>query len=162
MKSNEFSDLAPITAESLAERFGLTAHVENGAFALRHYPSEEPGRPSSGAIYYYVAPEEYSKFHRLDCDEYWCYVKGSPLELWQFDEDGRLTVSMLGVGDGCEPLIWLRHGVTFGSRHRPGETEGTFLSCLTVPRFTYEGFVLVEDDEILRLYPAAKDFFSAP
>ena len=148
-----------ITAESLTEKFGMAAHVENGAFALRHYPSTEEGRPASGAILFYAPPHQHTKFHKLDCDEYWSYVEGAPLELWQFDEEGKLAIYYLGVEAGCEPILFFRRGTTFGSRPLPGREEGTFLNCITVPRYTDEGFTLYEDEEMLRRFPETKEFF---
>ena len=154
------NDKEMITAESLLRRFALSDHVENGAFVDCHYESTEEGRPASGSIYYYVSPDELTKFHEIDCDEYWCYIKGSPLELWQIDTDGKITVTKLGIEEGCQPLVYFKSGVKFASRHFRKETEGTFLSCITVPRFTYDGFTLCEDEDILRDYPETKAFFA--
>lgn len=148
-----------ICAESLRDRFALSVHVENGAFAECNRPSTEPGRPASGAIYYYVAPDEYTKFHEIDCDEYWCYIQGSPLEIWQIDEVGKISISRLGVEDGCEPLMFFPRGVKFASRRFRREEEGTFLSCITVPRYREQGFILYEEEEIVRRYPETKAFF---
>ena len=152
----------PVTAEELAARFGLTAHVENGAFAERHYKSEGEDRPASGSIYYYVSPEEYTEFHSIDCDEYWSWVAGTTLEIWQYAPDGALTVTQLGTEEGCEPLLYLRAGTVFASRHPRREREGTFLVCLTVPRFRADGFTLIPREEMLRLHPDAVSFFRLP
>lgn len=151
-----------VTPEGLLRRYGLQGHIENGAFVECNYPAEGAQRPASGAIYYYVSPTEYTKFHVIDCDEYWGYITGSPLEIWQISEDGRLTTVRLGIEPGCEPLVYLKKGVIFASRRFRKEQEGTFLSCITVPRFTYEGFTLIEDDEIQRRYPETKAFFEKP
>lgn len=151
-----------ITAEELLKRYDMDAHVENGAFSERHYVSLEPGRPASGSMYYYVAPDEVTKFHYIDCDEYWCYVAGSPLELCQISPDGEISTSMLGTQPGCDPLIYFRKGVKFASRHPKKEPEGTFLICITVPRFSPDGFTLCENEDVVRDYPELKDFFTLP
>ncbi len=148
------------SAECLLKRFALFRHVENGAFVECHYPSTEEGRPASGSIYYYVAPNEYTKFHEIDCDEYWCYIKGSPLEIWQIDKEGKITISKLGIEEGCNPLMFFKSGVKFASKRFRNEEEGTFLSCITVPRYMDQGFILYEDEEIMRMYPKTKDFFA--
>ena len=148
-----------MTAEELMARYSMQPHVENGAFVERHYAAQEPGRAASGAIYYYVAAGERTAFHRIDCDEYWCMIRGEPLELWQIEPDGELTVSRLGTELGCEPLIYLKKGVLFASRHCGAGREGAFLACITVPRFTYEGFQMLERDEVLRQYPQTAAFF---
>jgi len=146
-------------AEELLKRYNMAAHVENGAYLERHYVSTEPGRPTSGSIYYYVAPEERTMFHYIDCDEYWCYIAGSPLEIWQISPAGEVSTVLLGVEPGCEPLVYLKKGAKFASRHPGKAQEGTFLSCITVPRFQPEGFHLCSDEEIRNAYPEAEGFF---
>lgn len=148
-----------MTAEELMGSFSLTTHIENGSYVEKHYEHTGEGRAASGCIYYYVSPEEITKFHIIDCDEYWCYVKGSPLEIWQVEPDGKLTLSRLGIEEGCEPVVYLKKGVNFGSRHFRKETEGTFLSCLTVPRFDPKGFTLFEKEEMLSKYPELDKFY---
>lgn len=148
-----------ITAEDLLARYGMSAHVENGSYLERHYLSCEPGRPASGSMYYYVSPGEITKFHSIDCDEYWCYVAGSPLEICIIEPDGEVKFLMLGTEQGCEPLVYLKKGVKFASRHPAAETEGTFLTCITVPRFCYEGFTMFDDGEIMRNYPETARFY---
>lgn len=148
-----------ISAESLVKRYSLSDHVENGAFIERHYPDDSGRRPASGSIYYYVSPHELTKFHEIDCDEYWCYIKGSPLEIWVVDTDGNIRRERLGIEEGCEPIVLLRAGMIFGSRHFRDETEGTFLSCITVPRYEDAGFRLYEKEEILEKHPGLMGFF---
>ena len=148
-----------MTAEELCRRFAMEPHPEHGAFSERHYEHLGKGRPASGSIYYYVAPDERTDFHRIDCDEYWCYNGGSPLELWVIAPDGGVSVRRLGIEDGCEPFVYLPKGAIFASRHGEAVTEGTFLTCITVPRFQYEGFELFEKEEILAEYPQVKGFY---
>ena len=149
-----------MTAEKLKERFCLTAHPENGSYAECHYPCSSDSRAMSGSIYYYVAPGELTKFHVIDCDEYWCYTAGSALDVWLIDEAGTVSVKKLGTEPGCEPLIYVKKGVIFASKHVGKVNDGTFLSCITVPRFSPEGFKMLSDEYIAANYPETKDFFS--
>ncbi|GEM_PF-3984084 len=151
-----------VRAEDLLNRYDMPRHIENGSYIERHYKDTESPRPASGSIYYYVAPDEITKFHSIDCDEYWCYTAGSPLELCMISPEGEISFSVLGTEQGCEPLIYFKKGVIFASRHPKKEQEGTFLTCITVPRFCPEGFTLYEDAEILGLYPELEDFFKLP
>ena len=148
-----------MTAEELLQKFDMSAHPENGAFAERHYAHEGADRASSGSIYYYVAPQEKTEFHRIDCDEYWCYTAGSTLEFWQVDADGRLKISLLGTEGEAEPFVFVKRGTVFASKHRKGAKDGTFLVCITVPRFSYEGFELIPKARMIKEYPAAAPFF---
>lgn len=146
-------------ADELIRCYKMEQHIENGAFVEQDYPYAGSGRAPSGMIYYYVAPGELTGFHRIDCDEYWCYHAGAPLELWMIDEAGKITVTVLGIEEGCEPIVRFPAGVTFASRHRGTPADGTFLGCITVPRFTYDGFTLFTDEEMLRSYPELKSFY---
>ncbi len=151
-----------ITAEELLRRYNMEPHAENGSFSERHYVSLDEGRPASGSIYYYVAPDEITKFHHIDCDEYWCYVAGSPLELCRISPEGEVSTSMLGIEEGCSPFIYFKKGVKFASRHPKHESEGTFIICITVPRFRPEGFTLCEDEDIVKEHPELETFFTLP
>ena len=148
------------SAECLLKRFALSRHAENGAFAECHYPSTEEGRPASGSIYYYIAPNEYTKFHEIDCDEYWCYHAGSTAELWVISPEGELTITNVGVGENAVPMLYIQKGSIFGARHAEDEVEGTLFSCITVPRYM-DGvsLQLFEKEEMLSKYPNTAAFW---
>lgn len=152
------SDKKKICAEELMKRYCMAPHVENGSFIERHYEADPSVRAASGSIYYYVAPGEITQFHRIDCDEYWCYTAGAPLSIWTIDENGAISVSGFGIEEGCEPVIYFRKGVTFASKNL-SSSDGTFLSCITVPRFSPEGFEMFSKEEIIAAYPEAKSFY---
>lgn len=147
--------------EEAARLFDMRPHEENGAFVERHYRADEGERAASGCIYYYLAPDEVTSFHVIDCDEYWVWSAGSPLEVWQIAPDGKETIQMLGLGEGMEPMVYFKAGVLFAARHLSDADDGTFVSCITVPRFRYEGWRLVPRDEVVALAPSAERFFSA-
>lgn len=146
-------------ASDLIKKYSMDQHVENGAFIEKHYEHCGPGRPDSGSIFYYVAPGETTKFHRIDCDEYWCHNAGSDIEIWSFSPDGTLSRHILGTSGDAEPFVFFRRGEVFASRLPAGSPDGTFITCITVPRFTYEGFELIEKEEMLRLYPESSAFW---
>ena len=146
-------------ANELIKRYTMEQHIENGAFIERHYESTIPGRAQSGSIYYYVAPGEITEFHRIDCDEYWIYNAGSPIEVWVVDEAGVLHKHMLGVTESSEPMLYLKSGDIFASRLSKDSEDGTFITCITVPRFTYDGFELFEKEKMIEMYPEVKSFW---
>ncbi len=148
-----------MTPEELKEYFGLAPHAENGAFSEQHYGHFFSGRASSGSIFYYVGPEEITEFHRIDCDEYWCYSEGVPLDVWLISEDGKITVKKLGTDKGCEPFVYVPKGTLFASRHSGKADCGTFLVCITVPRFDPSGFELISKEELLEKHPEAAEFY---
>lgn len=144
-------------AIEIMKRYSMEDHIENGSFIERHYESREEGRPSSGSIYYYVAAGEKTNFHRIDCDEYWNHVEGGVLEICTIYEDGNVEISRLGTDEGCEPMIYFPKGCIFASKSI-AEDDGTFVTCITVPRFTYDGFEMFDDEDILEKYPEIEKF----
>lgn len=148
-------------ADELNRRFALIPHVEGGAFLeLDEALPEGSPRAASGVIYYYLGPDEHSDFHVLDSDEYWLWHAGSSIEVWII-EDGKCVVKRLGVEPGSEPCILLKGGTVFGARHIPGEcADGCFVSCVTVPRFSYESYRIIPKEEMLETYPDSAAFFN--
>lgn len=147
-----------MTAKELSRRYGMRPHVEQGAFAENHPPFSEEGRAPSGLMYYYVAPGEKTEFHRIDCDEYWCYAAGSPLQLWMVTEAGEISTAVLGTEAG-DPVIFVRKGLIFAARSLAQDDDGTFLSCITVPRFSAEALELFTREEMLERFPEIRGFY---
>lgn len=38
--------------------------------------------------------------------------------------------------------------------------NGTFVTCITVPRFTYDGFEIIEREKMLEMYPESAEFWN--
>ena len=149
-----------MNAEELAKSFDMESHVEHGSFKEIHFKYEGDGRAPSGALYYYVPGGEKTLFHRIDCGEYWCYAAGESLELWMISPKGELSVRTLGIEKGAEPVIYVPEGFVFASKQKsPACGDGTFLTCITVPRFSAEGFELFEKDRVTALCPEAGVFW---
>lgn len=148
-------------ADELAKRFRLENHVEGGSFLeLDQEDTRFPGRAPSGVIYYYLGPEEFSDFHVLDSDEYWLWHAGTPLEIWMVDKNGEPTVHRLGIDSESQPCVLIPRGVIFGARHVQGDCgDGTLVSCVTVPRFSYESYRILPQEEVTAKYPKTKSFF---
>lgn len=145
-------------AEELNRKYCRETHIEHGTFTELGEQRRQGVRDAHGAIYYYVAPGERTKFHRIDCDEYWCYHAGADLEVWCI-EDGRISATKLGCGEDCVPLLLICRGTIFACRSCKDAADGTFLSCITVPRFTYEGFTMWEDAQIRADFPEIAAFY---
>ena len=147
-------------ADELAARFNLEPHVEGGSFVEMNEPVPEGmDRAPSGVIYYHLGSSEHSDFHVLDSDEYWLWHAGSTLEIWIVQADGSMRVRRLGINEDAEPCILIKAGVVFGARHIAGAKDGTFVSCVTVPRFSYEHYRILPKEEMLEKYPASEAFF---
>ena len=146
--------------KDIIARFGLEPHVEGGAFReLYRDGQRNEGRETSGVIYYYLGPEEHADFHVLDSDEYWLYHGGAPLEIWSVDQDGGIRVETLGLQEGAQPCVLVKGGVIFGARPVKGARDGTLVSCVTVPEFSYAQYRILSREEMLASYPASADFW---
>ena len=146
--------------KDIVGRFGLEPHVEGGAFRELYRDGQRgEGRADSGVIYYYLGPEEHADFHVLDSDEYWLYHGGADLEIWSVQPDGAMRVETLGLSEGAQPCVLVKGGVIFGARHPAGAQDGTLVSCVTVPEFSYERYRILSREEMLAAYPAVKDFW---
>lgn len=143
----------------LLKKYNMAPHAENGQFAECNYPFIGEGRAPSGGCYFFSGPGENTAFHQIDCDEYWCFNGGSPLEIWTVFPDGKLEISEFGLGKNAEPMVYFPKGVIFASRNRRPEGSGTFFTCITIPRFDYRGFRLVEKEEVTALCPEAAGFW---
>ena len=70
-----------------------------------------------------------------------------------------MLIRRLGIEDGAEPCLLLKAGVVFGARHLSGAEDGTFVSCVTVPRFSYDNYRILPKEEMLEKYPASAAFY---
>lgn len=146
-------------ADELITRYSVENHPENGVYIERHYPFSGIGRADSGSIYYYVRPGETTQFHRIDCDEYWCYNAGSPLEVWSI-RDGILKKMICGIMPDAEPILFLQRGEIFASRLSKDYDDGSFITCITVPRFSYDGFEMFTKEQVITMCPDVENFWN--
>ena len=146
-------------ADKLIRKYNMEKHPEHGVFIERHYADHENPRPASGSIYYYVAPGEHTEFHRIDCDEYWCHNAGSNLEIWVINQAGRLEQRICGAEGNAEPCVRFDKGEIFASRLPENAPDGAFVTCITVPRFTYDGFEVISKEKMIQDYPETEKFW---
>ena len=149
-----------ISADKLSEIYELTPHVENGLYRLMRYAHTAESRASSGSILYYIGADEHSIFHSIDCDEYWTYNEGEPLELWVIHPDSSFSIVLLGTCEGAIPLTFVTKGSIFAVRHKKGSMDGTLVSCVTVPGYI-EGHsnTLYTQEEMINRFPFVEDFW---
>lgn len=146
-------------AEELMKRYAMDAHRENGKYLEVHYDYDGTGRAASGSIYYYVAPGEHTRFHKIDCDEYWIYNAGENLELWVIDLEGKLHIKHCGLTEDAQIVVRFAAGEIFASRLPASAKDGCFVTCITVPRFTYEGFQMFGENQMKKQFPETAAFW---
>ena len=141
-------------SEDLKEKYHLEKHPEGGWFSeVYTAPFEAEGRALAGSIYFLLDKDDISHFHRLDCDEVWYYHEGCGIKVTMIYE-GKMSELLLGSGLSPEEnmMVILPKGSVFAAENL--DKKGyTFMSCMTAPKFSYEGFELLSKDQILSEYP---------
>ena len=137
-------------AEQLIKTYDLQPHEEGGHFSeVYTAPFEADGRPLAGSIYFLLDRGETSHFHVIDCDEIWYFHEGCGMKITVLT-DGSKEEYLLGsnVELGERAMIVIPKGCVFGAQNL--DPEGySFVSCMTTPKFSYDGFRLVSEAEIL-------------
>ena len=139
-------------AEQLIKEYGLQPHEEGGHFAeVYTAPFEANGRPLAGSIYFLLDRGEVSRFHVIDCDEIWYFHEGCGMKITAL-ADGSKEEYLLGndVERGERAMVVVPKGRVFGAENL--DPEGySFVSCMTAPKFSYDGFRLVSEEEIVEM-----------
>jgi len=141
-------------AEILRKTYNLEKHPEGGAFADSYEaPFSKDNRALAGSIYFLLDEGEISHFHEIDCDEIWYYHEGCGMKVTVLTKDGKQEL-LLGnnIENGERAMVVIPKGAIFAAENL-SENDFTFVSCLTTPNFTYDGFRLVKKDEIREKFP---------
>ena len=135
--------------DQLKAIYGLEAHPEGGWFAeVYTAPWEKDGRALAGSIYFLLDAGERSQFHQIDCEEIWYFHEGCGLKITVL-QDGSIREFLLGPDceRGQRAMVRIPKDAVFSAENLAPEGY-SFVSCVTTPKFRYEGFRLVPDSEI--------------
>ena len=141
-------------ADLLKRVYNLVPHREGGSFSeVYTAPMEMDGRPISGSIYFLLDQGEISHFHEIDCDEIWFYHEGCGLKVTILSKNGK-EECLLGndTEKGERAMVVIPAGAIFAAENLANHGF-TFISCITTPNFTYDGFRLVMKEEINQKFP---------
>ena len=144
--------------ESLKKIYSLNAHVEGGYFSeVYTAPFAENDRATAGSVYFLLDEKDISRFHKIDCDEIWYYHEGCGLKIYVL-RDGKIERFLLGknIERGQRAMVIIPAGIIFAAENI-NKNSYTFVSCVTTPKFNYEGFKLIMRQEILESYPKAPE-----
>lgn len=142
-------------AEKIIKDFGLEGHPEGGYFSEVYtsvsLSAGEEERPAGGSIYFLLSPGAVSHYHQIDCEEIWYYHAGCGMKIYMISPQGELSEVKLGlnVAAGESPMVVIPQGTIFAAENLNPEGY-TFVSCVTVPKFRYSGFRLVDYQELAR------------
>lgn len=149
-----------LDARSVIDALQLQPHPEGGHYRETYrapaLPFELPGRgarASSTAIYFLLAPGEFSALHQVASDEVWHHYAGGALELVTIDRLGRLQQVRLGkdLGQGERPQYVVPASVWQAARPIAG--EAVLVGCTVAPGFDFADFRMPPRAELLERFP---------
>ena len=130
------------TAGQIIARLGLEPHPEGGHFreTFRDDAVDADGRSRSTAIYFLLARNERSHWHRIDAVEIWHWHAGAALELSIADDSGTRVLRLgadLAAGE-------LPQGIVPPHAWQAAATTGdwTLVGCTVAPGFDFATFEL--------------------
>lgn len=139
-----------LRTDILKKTYNLTPHEEGGSFSeVYTSPEAKNGRSAAGSIYFLLDSGEVSQFHEIDCDEIWYFHEGCGIMITILAPNGDVSHVCLGnnVEQGQSAMAIIPKGSIFSAVNLD-DAGYTFVSCVTVPKFSYDGFRLVSENEI--------------
>ena len=130
-------------SKKLIEKYKLLPFSEGGYFVQIYTSSysliQNNDRPLAGSIYFLLDQKDITRFHRLDCDEIWYYHQGVGINIYFVEENNTISLRQLGIGEGQNPIVVVPKNTIYDAENI--DTNGyTFISCITVPKFSPKGF----------------------
>jgi predicted cupin superfamily sugar epimerase len=134
------------TAADIIARLGLRPHPEGGHYreTFRDSRTDAGGRALSTAIYFLLARDERSHWHRIDAVEVWHYYAGSALVLQIADDDGQRSVRLgpdLTAGEVPQAIVPAQ---AWQATESTG--DWTLVGCTVAPGFDFAKFELAKPD----------------
>ena len=139
--------MRPLSAAEVIRLLDLKPHLEGGHFreTFRDAQADTGGRAASTAIYFLLAKDERSHWHRIDAAEVWHYYAGAPLVLEMADGSGPARRMKLGtdIAMGERP-----QGVVPAGHWQAAESLGdwTLVGCTVAPGFEFAKFEIAPKD----------------
>ncbi|ROU04039.1 cupin domain-containing protein [Histidinibacterium lentulum] len=131
------------SAARIITLLGLIPHPEGGHYRQTWETRAKDGTRSTGtAIYFLLAEDETSHWHRVDADEAWHFYAGAPLILSMAEtEQGPASEHVLGPDliSGARPQVVVPAGHWQAAR---STGAWTLVGCTVSPGFRFEGFEL--------------------
>ena len=153
------------------ERLGLTAHPEGGWYKevyrskgiiLANSLAEFGGtRNFSTSIYFLLAGNDFSAFHRIRSDEIWHFYDGSPVLISSISPEGILEQHLLGRNiENNESLqVVIPAGWWFAAKIVVPDSF-MLAGCAVAPGFDFNDFELGQASELIAGYPQHRDIIA--
>lgn len=149
--------------QELIDKLDLQPLEAEGGYYKRMYTSSETDANNRGLgshIYYFLDSDDFSAWHRLDCDEIWHFYRGSDVILHRIDEQGELSCTRLGnYENGCQSFCIVPAG-TWIAAEVGSENAQALMGCTCFPAFTADGFEVASSAKLGELFPQHVDVIS--
>ncbi len=138
-----------MSKEALIEKYQLIAHPEGGYFREIFRSEAEVASPVHNQtracvthIYFLLAQNDISRFHKVCHDEIWNFYDGDPIELITYNG---IHVKKNTVGHGCNDYF---HVVKAGV-YQAAQSTGKFslAGCTVAPGFDFKDFSFLKEDK---------------
>lgn len=153
------------SADYWIQHLQMTKHVEGGSFvevyrspmlvAKTNLPDSFKGdRPVSTSIYFLLEKGQISALHKIASDELWHFYYGDPLEVFEIDQAGILTVHRLGNNPESGQVFQccIKAGSWFGSKVADNGTY-SLVGCTVAPGFDFADFELANRETLIKEFP---------
>jgi predicted cupin superfamily sugar epimerase len=111
-------------------------------------------RSASTAIYFLLAGDQFSAFHRIRSDELWHFYSGSGLIVHVITPAGEYQQLLLGSGQDEQFQAVVPAGCWFGSSLRhPASGSYALAGCTVAPGFDFDDFEMAKREELIAQYP---------
>jgi len=145
-------------AQRLILALGLTAHPEGGFYretfrSQVRLAAARGERAALTTIHFLLPAGTSSAFHKVTCDEVWCYAAGDALELHVVSPEGAHTALRLGPDLGRGDLTHAVVPAGHWQAARPLGGRYALLTCVVAPGFEFEDFVLASHGEMEATFP---------
>lgn len=156
--------LTNMNVQHWIDRLRLQPHPEGGYYcetyraALTLPHSSLPGyggdRLASTAIYFLLAGDQFSAFHRIRSDELWHFYSGSGLIVPVITPAGEYQQLLLGnnAESGEQFQAVVPAGCWFGSSLRFPNSYA-LVGCTVAPGFDFADFEMAQRDALIAQYP---------
>lgn len=129
-------------AAEVVALLGLRPHPEGGHYVETYRdPGGSNGRSHSSAIYFLLAAEEVSHWHKVDATEIWHWYAGAPLALQISADPARIETHVLGpeFTAGQRPQLIVP---PFAWQAARSLGPWTLVGCTVAPAFEFAAFQL--------------------
>lgn len=133
---------ASLDAQAVREALGLEPHPEGGAYREIWRDAPDGGkRGAATSIFFLLAADESSHWHRVDAAELWIWQAGAPLALELSATKGQIETIPLGPYLGAGQKL---QAVVPAGAWQAAKSLGawTLVCCVVAPAFEFSGFEL--------------------